>query len=333
MMEYDLVTEASKKVGVEPHVLRYWEEELELVIPRNDLGHRYYTEYHIRLLRQIKELKERGYQLKAVKNVLNKMAGVMEDIVITEDDMEEDMKASRKRNQRREGQNRNNRGSNGQNFGKASQTLSAEEEIFQTALEAEMEENLLDFVEAQAGEAKTAKTPEGAGQEAEGADQEADKQTEGAEILSISRERRGAHGFKKDAVSQEDLSVAGEDAEQETGLLKVESGVPVMALDEEKMAQFQEIMNHIIGQAMEANADKLSREITEDVSEQVTDKVMKEVEYLLRVSDEREEERFKQLDETIRAYQKNGRDRAEAAATKLPFFRKKRFGRSGRKMF
>ena len=37
-----LISDASKKVDVEAHVLRYWEEELKLDIPRNDMGHRYY---------------------------------------------------------------------------------------------------------------------------------------------------------------------------------------------------------------------------------------------------------------------------------------------------
>ena len=49
-----LISDASKKVDVEAHVLRYWEEELELRIPRNEMGHRYYTEFHIRLFRQVK---------------------------------------------------------------------------------------------------------------------------------------------------------------------------------------------------------------------------------------------------------------------------------------
>ena len=62
-----LISDASKKVDVESHVLRYWEEELEMNIPRNEMGHRYYTDFHIRLFKQIKELKEKGYQLKAIR--------------------------------------------------------------------------------------------------------------------------------------------------------------------------------------------------------------------------------------------------------------------------
>lgn len=62
-----MISDAAKLVEVESHVLRYWEEELELPIARNEMGHRYYTEDDIRLLKRIKTLKERGYQLKAIK--------------------------------------------------------------------------------------------------------------------------------------------------------------------------------------------------------------------------------------------------------------------------
>ena len=62
-----MISDASKMVEVESHVLRYWEEELELPIARNEMGHRYYTEDDIQLLKHIKKLKERGYQLKAIK--------------------------------------------------------------------------------------------------------------------------------------------------------------------------------------------------------------------------------------------------------------------------
>ena len=44
-----MISEAAKRVGVEAHVLRYWEEELDLPIGRTEMGHRYYTEDDIRL--------------------------------------------------------------------------------------------------------------------------------------------------------------------------------------------------------------------------------------------------------------------------------------------
>ena len=62
---------AANAVAVESHVLRYWEDELELSVPRNEMGHRYYTKENIEQFRQIKELKEKGYQLKAIKILIH----------------------------------------------------------------------------------------------------------------------------------------------------------------------------------------------------------------------------------------------------------------------
>lgn len=212
-----LISDASKKVDVEAHVLRYWEEELELDIPRNEMGHRYYTDLHIRLFKQVKNLKEKGYQLKAIKHALNQ--------VLKKD-------------------------------GKAQGELSDE------ILERDMNAALREF-----------------------------KEEDGNTSLST---------VKND-------------------------GVSVVAM-EEKMEQFQQIMNLIIGRALEVNNEKLSQ----DISCLVNEKMGKELEFLLQASDEKEEERFRLLDETLRAYQKGGQ--AEAAAAKVPFFKRRKFGRSGKKL-
>ncbi len=66
-----MISDAANLVNVEAHVLRYWEEELELEIPRNEMGHRYYTKENIQQFLKIKELKEQGYQLKAIKMVIH----------------------------------------------------------------------------------------------------------------------------------------------------------------------------------------------------------------------------------------------------------------------
>lgn len=70
------ISEASKKVEVEPHVLRYWEDELKLSIGRNEMGHRCYTGKDIETLRRIKQLKEQGLQLKAIRTVLQGDGGL-----------------------------------------------------------------------------------------------------------------------------------------------------------------------------------------------------------------------------------------------------------------
>ena len=246
-----LISDASKKVDVEAHVLRYWEEELELPIPRNDMGHRYYTDFHIRLFKQVKVLKEKGYQLKAIKTALAKS---LQDgkVIIPSEVLEEDVIAALKETGIGEQDMKEQKGNENKNGEKR-----ADEKV----------------KDGQAGE--------GGGE-------------------------AGLTALDKDSV---EALLAGE-----------------------KMEQFQKVMNHIIGRAMEENSEKLSQ----DISYLVHDKLMKEMEYLMRVSDEREEERFKQLDEVIRAYQRDNQGRAEAAAsvTGFPFFRfkKKKFGRNGNKL-
>lgn len=215
------ISEAGKLVGVESHVLRYWEDELQLNIPRNGKSHRYYTELHIRLFQKIKELKEKGYQLKAIEQVLKKMI-------------------------------------------------------------------------------------EGGG------DVDPDEVLEQNAVRAL-KEGAGADEF---------------DGENGLRIIHRQNDALAMMTPEEKMEQFQEIMNHIIGNAIQANNEALS----EEISRQVNDKMVQELEYMMRISDEKEEERFKMLDETLRAYQKEGKGRAEAAAAKVPFFKRKKFGRGGKKM-
>ena len=60
----------------------------------------------------------------------------------------------------------------------------------------------------------------------------------------------------------------------------------------DKMAQFTELMTQIVGTAIAANNQELSRCISEDVGEQV----IKEMNYLMREQDEADEERFRKLD-------------------------------------
>ena len=66
-MEGYMIKDAAKLLGVESHVLRYWEEELGIDIHRNAMGHRSYDDKDIKMFREIMELKNRGMQLKDIK--------------------------------------------------------------------------------------------------------------------------------------------------------------------------------------------------------------------------------------------------------------------------
>lgn len=73
------------------------------------------------------------------------------------------------------------------------------------------------------------------------------------------------------------------------------------------MQQFREIMGEIIEQAIRNNNEELCQNVGDSISGQV----LKEMDYLARDREEKDEERFRRLDEVIREIQKS---RQEAAA-------------------
>lgn len=218
-----MISDASKKLEVEPHVLRYWEEELKMEIPRNEMGHRCYSEREIHVLEQVKELKQNGLQLKAIKlfmEQLYKKGGVdVKKILAKKDEW----------NKR-----------------------------------AEQEED--GILQREKGKKEQEKTEQ----------------------------------FAEMTVIETTEFVEGQD---------------------ERMDQFQMVMNKIIANALIDNNVLLGQAI----SEQVTERVLKEIDYQFRVKEELEEQRFKKLDETIRNRQQA---RLEAAAalekSKKPMKRKKK---------
>lgn len=92
------ISDASKKVQVESHVLRYWEDELKLPVKRNEMGHRYYTAQDIKTFQEIKQLKEQGLQLKAIRLLLE------DGKIIPLRNMEEGIGGNIVRNREREAQ-------------------------------------------------------------------------------------------------------------------------------------------------------------------------------------------------------------------------------------
>lgn len=67
-----------------------------------------------------------------------------------------------------------------------------------------------------------------------------------------------------------------------------------------KLDQFQDMMTQIVKQAINENNGALGKE----VGEQVGERVLKEMNYLMREADEQEEERYRKLDEAIRSMHK-----------------------------
>ncbi len=98
-------------------------------------------------------------------------------------------------------------------------------------------------------------------------------------------------------------AIAVQESVEDTGLTPM--------TQEEKLEQFQAIMDHIIGRALEANNEKLSQ----DISRLVNDELVEEMADLMRIRDEREEERFRHLDEVIRSCQRDRLGRADSRAS------------------
>lgn len=220
-----IISEAAEKTGIESHVLRYWEDELNLDIPRNEMGHRYYTENQLQLFRQIKELKDSGFQLKAVKTVLESATEAPKP---------------------------------------------AEENPQKGGKEVSDTENA-NSARPQQPETEAAVT---------------DKGTTAA------------------LTEQRELEIKR---------------------SEDKLAQFEQIIGDIVMRALMANNRRLGEDISCVVTEQVSNKILKEMDYMMRIQEEAEDERFKKLDETIRGVQKSSREAA--------VFRDKRERKKRRKLF
>lgn len=90
-----LISETAKITQVEPHVLRYWEEELGLAIGRNEMGHRYYTEKDIHTFMSIKELKKKGLQLRAIRTMIQQEDQDMAECGIADRMAAEEIKAEK----------------------------------------------------------------------------------------------------------------------------------------------------------------------------------------------------------------------------------------------
>lgn len=200
------ISEASKMVGVEAHVLRYWEEQLGLEIKRNEMGHRYYIDEDIRLLQNIKQVMAKGIQLRAVKMLL---PGLLQH----------------------------------------------------------GEEAVLDLMEEDAAHLK-----------------------ESEESSQMASEGQGGTRMQ-----EKEQALSGE------VVVKKEEEVSPEISRELKLARFQEMMSNLIGQALQQN----NSELAAATSERVSERVIKEVDYLMRVRENQEEERYKKLDETIRSLQRS----------------------------
>ena len=83
---YFTIGEVSELCGVEPHVLRYWEQEFTQLKPVKRRGNRRYYQHHeVLLIRRIRELLyEQGFTINGARNRLDSHGGGGPDAVAEE---------------------------------------------------------------------------------------------------------------------------------------------------------------------------------------------------------------------------------------------------------
>ena len=284
------ISEAARLLSVENHVLRYWEEELELNIPRNELGHRYYREEEIQLLHCIKELKNKGFQLKAVKEVLpdleQKKLIDIHKLLMTQEELEnQELEESQREEQQERGSQRE-------------REVQHEKDIQR---ESEQQKNSKLYSSEESGR-NTFVNSSGNNKKGGTNNRNSDRNHNNASSNATAKEDRSC---KVVAIHQNEATA--------------------LAQHEEKMQQFEEIMGRIVGKALREQAENLG----DAMGNHLCNKMLREVDELMVEQEQREEERYKKLDEAIRSTQKA---RQEIAVSKDGIFKKKsRFFRKNKR--
>lgn len=258
-----MISDASRIVQVEAHVLRYWEEELDLNVGRTELGHRYYTEKNIHEFMNIKELKERGLQLKAIKVLLPELDKKEHKSL---EDAYESYAV---------------RGADEDDLSAGGQCIGPEGAVHEGVVpESAVHEGVV---------------PRGAA----------------PEYAEPEEEDEAFPEEDQDPGDESDESDAEQEAwgreEPEPALQKSDvTSLAELDAQTQKLWQFEHIAVNAFKQALKENNKALEADIS--------DAIVREMDILMKLREEREEERYRRLDETIRAHQSPGPHKLTAAA-------------------
>lgn len=289
MSEYHYqISEASRLLAVEAHVLRYWEEELGMIIPRNEMGHRYYTEEHLRIFSQVKDMKERGYQLRAIRAILS--GEEVPEPCITE----VPLKKVEKEHPMEDAEDHKSQAE------KSAAPKGGQ--LLQACREREQEKNIRREKRAEAFSQETVRK---------------------SEILDEHLESPGKASVNTPQTTQQPVEIprrreplhptGPENPPESPGPLREVPNRPEGS-PEDRMKEFQVTMARIVAQAVIRNNQGLVREISRRLQEDLLD----ELQFMQKAAEERQEERFRRLDEVLRTIQQNNRSSLETAATRSP---------------
>lgn len=283
-----MISDASKKLHVEAHVLRYWEDELEMEVPRTELGHRYYTERHLLLFQRIKQLKDAGYLLKAIKLILPKLDRLdkeeFEFICLVAEEMNKMAADIESENQASE---------------------------IQSFVKSEQKEENAPLSISKIPENTTAATIPSSSLKCS-SENEAHENLTNANTDTANKNTEDINSDEHNKNKNDENT-----DEENANFLQAfpPNVIPMFRLPEqsnpdERMQQLQSFMTNAVSTAIEQQAEHFGASL----SEQISEKLLTELDYLLQLRQEQEETRFRQLDETIRSHQKTMQ---EAAASRV----------------
>lgn len=288
-----MISDAATMAGVESHVLRYWEDELDLTIPRNEMGHRYYTRENILEFQRIKSLKEQGYQLKAIRTILHNGGDVPPPLVTVMKPAGSEQAAPMAKTD------------DSLTAGSAADSSDSVTSSTTAYGAKATDQPAMVHADKATGKQTAAHTDKAAGgQTAAPSDMTSDglaaaKMTGGQ---AASHTGKATEGQATKAASGQTMRTAGGQAAapavrtvSQTAPAAQPTPLPVLSA-EDRMEQFRELMSDIVGRAISQNNEELSL----NISQEVHDTVLKEMNYLFREQEDAEEERFKKLDAAIR---------------------------------
>ncbi|HEX9060759.1 MAG TPA: MerR family transcriptional regulator [Clostridia bacterium] len=78
------ITELSQFLGITDHALRYYEKEFNILVPKDERGRRYYTSDLANLMYRIKNFRNEGLEIKAIKKILTPEENCSGPIILDE---------------------------------------------------------------------------------------------------------------------------------------------------------------------------------------------------------------------------------------------------------
>ena len=97
-----MISDAARQAGWRHMYFEAGKKELDIKVGRTELGHRYYTDKTIYIMKKVKELRDKGFQLKAIKVLIPEIQKKAEEIT----EIAEREKCSNERHSNKNGKSR-----------------------------------------------------------------------------------------------------------------------------------------------------------------------------------------------------------------------------------